>query len=296
MQGPKVSICIPAYKQVLYLKKTLDSIARQIFTDFEIILTDDSPDNAVEKLVAEYNFNGKLHYHRNNPPLGTPENWNEAMRRSTGEYIKIMHHDDWFESVDSLKLFVLMLDENTNADLAFCTTKILNVKTNEFTYNKPIEKRIEAVRRNPDELFYGNSIGAPSATIFRKSVDLFFDKRMKYVVDIDFYIRILNRNKNLVFNTMPLIVNISNWEGQVTHHSMNKETQLTEYTLLYTKIKRGIFPSVKQLEVFRNLFITYNLRTITEFKELRSAPPKPMFIFKLLILYLKIKGRYKTTE
>jgi glycosyltransferase involved in cell wall biosynthesis len=292
MVEPKVSICIPAYKQVLYLRKTLDSIGQQNFTDFEIILSDDSPDDTVEKLIKGYNFGEKLKYSRNSPPLGTPENWNEAIRKSSGEYIKIMHHDDWLDREDSLKLFVQMLDENKNADMAFCATKILNVKTNEFSFNSPARKKIEVIERNPSELFFGNCIGAPSATIFRRSVNLFFDKKLKYVVDIDFYIHILLQNNKLIYSDVPLIVNVSKWEEQVTHYSLDKETQLGEYAVLYNKLGK-ILPSWQYLEFFRSLFLKYNLRSLKEFKHFNTEPPKPVFIFSLLLFYLRINGKFK---
>ena len=275
------------------MKKTLDSIAEQIFTDFEIILTDDSPDDTVEKLVSTYNFEGKLKYSRNSPALGTPENWNEAIRRSSGEYIKIMHHDDWFENANALKAFVELLDNNKDANLAFSATKILDVKTNAFSYNNPSTERIEIIRKDPTALFYGNSIGAPSATIFRRSVNTFFDTRMKYVVDTDFYIRVLTHNPKLAFCTTPLIVNVSNWEEQVTQQTVGDKSRVIEFCLLYSKIRKNGFPSVKQLEIFRGLFIDHNIRSLKDFRNYGIVPPEPAFIFGLLIQYLKIRGRYK---
>ncbi len=49
----KVSICIPAYKQVSFLRKCLESVLMQDFTDYELIITDDSPDDSVKQLVNE---------------------------------------------------------------------------------------------------------------------------------------------------------------------------------------------------------------------------------------------------
>lgn len=40
--GPLLSICIPAYERPALLKRLLDSIAKQVFKDFEVIITDDS--------------------------------------------------------------------------------------------------------------------------------------------------------------------------------------------------------------------------------------------------------------
>lgn len=40
----KVSICIPCYQQAMDVRRLLDSILQQDYTDFEVILTDDSGD------------------------------------------------------------------------------------------------------------------------------------------------------------------------------------------------------------------------------------------------------------
>ena len=102
----KVSICVPTFRQTKYLQKTLKSIGNQTFQDYEIILTDDTPDDAVKNLIETFNFHNRLKYFKNKEKLGSPENWNEAVRRARGEYIKIMHHDDWFVDENSLEKFV----------------------------------------------------------------------------------------------------------------------------------------------------------------------------------------------
>src|SRR5688500_14571649 len=105
MASAVISICIPAYKNTLFLKRLLDSIAEQTYQDYEVIITDDSPDDIVEKFVQGYQKIPSIFYYRNPYSLGTPENWNEAIRKSTGTWIKLMHNDDWFSGPDSLALF-----------------------------------------------------------------------------------------------------------------------------------------------------------------------------------------------
>ena len=46
-----------------------------------------------------------LRYFKNEQPLGTPENWNEAIRNANGAWIKIMHNDDWFATDNALQVF-----------------------------------------------------------------------------------------------------------------------------------------------------------------------------------------------
>src|SRR5439155_18647369 len=85
---PLVSICIPAYKRVEFLKRLLESISIQSFKDFEVIITDDSPTNEVYELSQAYKDKFTLFYSKNAVAVGTPENWNEAIRHAKGEWIK----------------------------------------------------------------------------------------------------------------------------------------------------------------------------------------------------------------
>jgi glycosyltransferase involved in cell wall biosynthesis len=91
-----VSICISTYRQVEFLRQTLHSILAQDYSEYEIVVTDDSPDDCVETVVRSMDFGTRMRFFRNRTRLGAPENWNEAVRRASGEYIKIMHHDDHF--------------------------------------------------------------------------------------------------------------------------------------------------------------------------------------------------------
>ena len=44
-------------------------------------------------------------YYKNIKVLGTPENWNESIRKAKGAWIKLMHDDDWFANENSLQKF-----------------------------------------------------------------------------------------------------------------------------------------------------------------------------------------------
>ena len=65
MKDVFISICIPAYKRIDFLKRLLDSIAIQSFRDFEVIVTDDSPSDEVELFCKLYNKRFVLYYYKN---------------------------------------------------------------------------------------------------------------------------------------------------------------------------------------------------------------------------------------
>lgn len=285
----KVSICIPTYNQIEFLKKNLESIISQTFTNYEVIITDDSTSNEVEELVNQF---FKLHptkyiYHKNASSLGSPANWNKAISLAKGEYIKILHHDDWFKEKDSLEKFVSALDNHPKSNLAFCATSILNAKDNSYSINKPDFDYLKALNSDPLVLFNNNRIGAPSATIYRASTDIRFDERIHYLVDVDFYLQLLKANPNATFIDEALIVNVSHLDTQVTASSINKKTQIGEYCYMYNKWYKGKFPNANLRLFFKDLFAWYKLNSFNEIETLGYQKPEPQWIFKLLFFQSK---------
>lgn len=237
MSTPKVSICIPTYKKPEFFRRTLESVAKQDFTDYEVIVTDDTPDDSLVAIAAEFAKKLPLTYVKNTPSLGPAGNWNKAIDLGKGEYIKLLHHDDWFPEVDSLGKFVKLLDDAPEADFAF--TGSLNfdtpthVKFTHFAKNKQIAR----LKHNPNFLFQGNFIGAPSATIQRRRLKTRYDTQLKWLVDIDFYIKVLKTNPIFAYTTEPIIAITNDNPDQVTATSENnRSVELFEYVHVYETI------------------------------------------------------------
>lgn len=228
MGMPKVSVCVPAYGNPEGIARLLKSVKEQSFTDYEVVLTDDSADDSV-KAAAERAGIANLIYHKNESRLGATANWNEAVRRSCGEYVKMMHHDDWFSRTDSLEQFVRMLDEKPEAALAFCGTWQVTLGADGMSGGVPDEGRPDAdtrsedgtalsdrfargislehealIRRDWRNLFLGNYIGAPSATIYRRCA-LEYETALTWLVDVEYYMRLLQKQPEFVCTTEPLV-------------------------------------------------------------------------------------------
>jgi len=287
----KVSICIPTYNQTEFLKKNLESIRLQTYKDFEVIITDDSTTDVVKKEVESFfaSFACQYTYHKNEPALGSPANWNKAISLATGRYIKIMHHDDWFTNESSLGIFVNALDMNSKADFAFSSTSIYDVTKQTYSTNIPDSDFLMQLNQDPLVLFNCNKIGAPSTTIYRNNKGIRFDEKMSYLVDIDFYIQYLKYNPDFVFINELLITNTSNYPHQVTSSSITKEVQIGEYCYLYNKLFDGAFPSKKYRIFFKDLFAWYKLNSFNEIEDMGYEKPRPHWIFNWLSILAKMK-------
>ena len=237
---PKVSICIPAYQNAAGIARLLDSVKKQNFTDYEVILTDDSPDDSVQEAAHNSGIDS-LRYQKNVQRLGATANWNAAVHQAGGEYIKIMHHDDWFADENALAAFVAMLDENPGADLAFCgswqVTLSSEGKESDHRFARHISpKHCSLIQKDWRNLFLGGYIGAPSATIYRnKGVD--YEEKLKWLVDVEFYMRLLERNPVFAYTCAPLVcIGISG--GQLTESCReNGELNIFEYGFVYNEFR-----------------------------------------------------------
>lgn len=275
---PLISICIPAYKRVELLRRLIESILIQSFKDFEVIITDDSPDDLVMQLCESYQQKIDLRYFRNPLPLGTPENWNEGIRKATGQWIKIMHGDDWFASAQSLQQFVDLI--RPEVDFIFSASSIHQ------EHKMPIYFSIgrfeeKLLKKDVRHLFHKNFIGPPSVILHRNDKTVWYDRRMKWLVDVDFYMAYLQQHK-YVFTRAPLI-NVGFNEGQVTNQVIHdRNIVIPETNLLLSKTGTEILKAIWNFDFAWRLMRNYRIRTMADLTELNtnnpSDQPNPVFL------------------
>lgn len=92
---PAISIIIPVYNVEKYLRRCLDSVLNQTFTDWTAICVNDgSPDNS-DKILAEYAARDKRFIIVNKENGGLSDARNAGMSHATGEYIMYLDSDDF---------------------------------------------------------------------------------------------------------------------------------------------------------------------------------------------------------
>lgn len=112
---PLLSICIPTYKRADYLKENIQTIAKQLNSNtdlVEFIVSDNhSKDNTreiIQGLRNEYNLN--LTYYYQDKPLYFEDNFDYVADRAQGQYIYLMGDDD-IVSPDFIKIMFRLIDE-----------------------------------------------------------------------------------------------------------------------------------------------------------------------------------------
>jgi glycosyltransferase involved in cell wall biosynthesis len=270
---PKVSICIPAYEEHVLLRELLNSTAIQSFNDYEIIIADDSETNEIYNLInndLDRDIRAKIKYFRNIERKDSPENWNETLKHATGKYIKIMHQDDFFVDKNSLNEFVESMELNPNSSFAFSASQHIAPDGSVLNVNKLNKKELKTLGKNPNCLFYKEiAIGSPSSTIFKNNINIFFDNKIKWMVDIDFYIRFLKNNNNFIYIEKPLVGVTGHAKTRVTNLCLNNiDIDAKEKLYLLNKLSDRSLKDYKYLLFIVRLFRKYKIFTQDDLVEI----------------------------
>lgn len=114
----KVSIGIPVYNVAKYLRQCLDSIVKQTFTDFEVIMTDDGSNDDSFNICQEYvakDSRFKLIHQENK---GAAEARNTCLKHMKGKYVTWVDSDDIINPDYLEKLMTTILE--TQSDIVQC--------------------------------------------------------------------------------------------------------------------------------------------------------------------------------
>jgi len=282
-----VSICIPAYQRPELLKRLLDSILVQEYTRYEVVVTDDSPGTTVSDLIDSHPLKPAIRYFKNQQPMGTPENWNESIRKAGGDWIKLMHDDDWFADRDSLGCFVRSVRPGPD----FYFSAFNNVHSDEKKAESMADRSfIKNLNRCPGILLAGNRIGPPSAVLFKKDPAILFDRRFRWVVDFDFYIHYLKAHPPAVYIEKAL-VNIGISETQVTQSSFgNPAVEIPERFMQWEKMDPSSLGNWRVYDSWWRFVRNFRLTGEGKIRSSGYSGPLPAFIFPMMQRQKKIPG------
>ena len=215
---PRVSICIPAYNAEKYLSEALESVRRQTFTDWEVLVTEDGSRDGAERIVREFanSVTQPVRYLRNEINLGLPATRNGGIGAAKSELIALLDADDLWEP-RHLETAVAKLTAEA-ADLVHSGSVLFDSETGaELEVRAP---SAEALEKFPLSLFEGAYIIQPSSVILRKSLwerAGGFDPSFRYVEDRDMWLRCARAGGRFVYTGEPTCRYRKHGEALSTH-------------------------------------------------------------------------------
>jgi glycosyltransferase involved in cell wall biosynthesis len=260
-----ISICIPTYHSGEKLERLLDSIKNQIFTDYEVVVSDDSSNDSVKRIIDGKYSDMNIRYFHNSVPLGTPGNWNNAVDKGSGKWIKIMHHDDWFHTDQSLLIFAKGIKQSNDAKLLFCAFQnwYQDAGTKENFYCSAIE--IFLLRLNRLNLFK-TFMGNPSCTLIHSACKPYsYDKTFKWLIDFDFYTAFFKKHKSFTYIN-EILINVGMHKEQVTASVFqNPLVEVPESIFILEKHGVKVLKNVFVYDFYWRLYRNLKIRGLEQF-------------------------------
>lgn len=229
-----VSVIVPVYNVEKYMRKCIDSIINQTYTNLEIILVDDGALDRSGEICDEYaQIDPRIKVlHKKNGGLASARN--AGIKIATGEYISYIDSDDWVET-EFIEILLRGCQDN-NAQMSVCRYRECfdesELKSVE-KINTLVWKGKEAVRhRIEDESIYGISTSAWNKLYSTKLIEGMEFPEGKYYEDIVYAIEAMLKSDKVAYTNATLYNYRCNRKGSIMNEGFNARIVTDELPLM----------------------------------------------------------------
>ena len=178
-----------------YLIEAIESIYKQTYQEFEIIVIDDGSDYLVEEIFKRNNlYSEKVKIIRLENNKGLPYALNVGLKYCKGEFIARMDDDD-IMAENRLELQMKFLKNNSNA--IGCWSNFRRIDKNGLEVKRSII-RLKKEKILSYLISRGNQFCHSTLFVKKSALESIngYDENFKYAQDSDLYIRLLEKYKN----------------------------------------------------------------------------------------------------
>ncbi len=225
------SIIIPTFNRAPFLSKAIDSVKKQSYKDWELIIIDDGSKDNTSEIVKEFlNDNRIKYYYQENAERSAARN--KGISLSSGDFITFMDSDEYMDNNRLEKLQLAILENKNKVALYFTDIRFefpdssLNYIRRGKHFSFPIDpnKLIQTIIGNPQ--FCG------SREVFQKHL---FNHELTVGEDMELLFRI-SRDYSLIY--------------------LENNATITEIEHENRSVSFGNLSNVKQIETFKLMFST----------------------------------------
>lgn len=192
MDEKYVSIILPTYNRAHSIRRSIESILRQTYPHWELLVIDDGSTDHTEEIVAEIAASdSRVRYYRQPQNRGVAAARNEGIRQAQYEYIAFQDSDDVWEE-DKLEKQMRVFDDRPQVGMVYCAFEgekqdgtIIRIPDNSMG--------IENLQGNMYRLLLQrNVIDAPTVVIRKECLDKVggFDETLTCLEDWELFLRI----------------------------------------------------------------------------------------------------------
>lgn len=243
---PSVSVIIPTFNRAISIRRSIDSVLSQSFSDFELIVVDDCSEDDTEQVVRSYS-DPRIKYLKSERNQGASAARNIGIEISQGHYVAFQDSDDvWFP--DKLKRCMESFSENSD-EVGVVFSSYLK-RQDGLLYLVPEVAPCNVIRSGDPRIVGGNFIGTPTAVVRRDLLTRVggFDISMPRYQDWELFIR-LSKTCDFFFIDEPLVLAFFSKDGI----SSNSGSHYCALTTIYNK-------NISDIEKSSALRVTWMLK------------------------------------
>lgn len=227
----RITIVIPTKNRKNFLFRAIDSINKQTYLPYEVIIVDDASNEkiSINELTSSLHKKIKCNYIYNESSQGGGSTRNIGVQASSGEYILFLDDDD-------------ALIEN------YIEVTINNLNENSFVYtNKYIVKSsnlnhiVRKTRIAGNNIYLSNFIGGTSGVIVSKAIFLkagMFDPNLPAFQDYDLWLRLCPIVKPKLISEPGVLYTIFD-NTKTSQISSNYNNHITAYNIISNKYRNN---------------------------------------------------------
>lgn len=227
---PQISVIMPIYKAEEFLETSVNSVLKQTFTDWELLLVDDGSPDASGRLCDEWAAKDSRirAFHKKNG--GTADARNYGLDRCRGEWIAFLDSDDWMKPRMLETMYGLVREYNV--PLAVCN--FWRHSPGKICKQEDTFQQVQVLDWDDAFQLCNANLGLAPAVwdqLVHRSVyqSLRFVKSC-VIEDVDIYYRVFYNAKKLVYTPEPL------YNYNCTNE--NSKTYCNKYPLEYVLASR----------------------------------------------------------
>lgn len=281
----KVTILLPAYNAALYLRDSLDSIMRQAFKDFDVLLIDDGSMDDTSKIAIEYsNIDRRIKYYKNEKNIDLIKTLNKGLSLAKGEYIVRMDADDIMFD-DRLYKQVKYMDSNPECFVC----------GGQMEYIGGLTGMAPILPQKYEDLLYLSLINCPlyhPTTIIRNSAikqfGLKYNDSYKHAEDYKFWSDIIFSHPNSIANIKDVVLFYRISNNQITA-KYSDEQDLISKIVRRENVQHVLVPYGIKLPEVVNCEIIEKVSSLIRKEHIDAAE---ILTLVLCMLYMSMENSY----
>ncbi|MBW4510593.1 MAG: glycosyltransferase [Scytonematopsis contorta HA4267-MV1] len=281
---PKISVIVPAYNAELTIRETIESVQKQTFSDWELIVVNDgSCDRTLEVVRSIDDERLKVFDYEQG---GVSVARNRGISQASGEYIAFLDADDLWAS-DKLELQLEALQKNPEAGVAYSWIYFIDEE------GKPAYagSRILYEGNVYADLLLTNFLQSASNPLITKQALVSvggFDPNIRLGEDWEFYLRLAAKWQYVVVQKYQFFYR------QHSNSSSNSPSKVKEMNIVGSNMLERFFRlAPKELQYLKNhslsIFNVYCVdKSLKYSHEINQILPAGQYLFKAVLLYPQI--------